>query len=471
MLFSSLEFLFLFLPVTVIVYFCVPSAWRNTVLLIFSLAFYGFGEPVYVLLVIFTVIADYAFGYFLGKPYTVRKRKTILAAAVVFNLSLLGFFKYYDFLAELFSGITGLSFIKPLGVTLPIGISFYTFQALSYVIDVYRRDVVPQKNIIDFGTYVSLFPQLIAGPIVRYSDIDLQLQSRTHSLNSAAGGLRTFCCGLAKKVLLANTAGAMWEALLQSGGGNETVLGAWLGIIFYAFQIYFDFSGYSDMAIGLGRIFGFTFPENFDYPYISSSVTEFWRRWHITLSSWFREYVYIPLGGNRRGKLRTYINLFIVWALTGLWHGAGAGFVLWGIYYFVLLSLEKAFLGKLLDRSPRAVGTVWTLIAVLFGWLIFVSDGSALTLKDGILYAGRMIGIGASSFSSGTVVYELVRSIPLLAVMAVASTPLPKKALYSLARKYPAAAVTANIFSFAVLTVCTAFLVASSYNPFLYFRF
>jgi len=360
MLFSSLEFLYLFLPLSLAVYFLCPQRWRDAVLLLVSLIFYGLGEPMYLPLMLLTVAADYGFGLLLSRRMRKnRSHRWVLILAVVFNLSLLAFFKYYDLIAP-------LVFLPELGLSLPIGISFYTFQALSYVIDVYRRETEAQRSFVDFGTYVSLFPQLIAGPIVRYTEIDEQLKERTHTLSRISSGVTVFLAGLCKKVLLANPAGALGESLL-AGAGIETVAGVWLWLISYAFQIYFDFSGYSDMAIGLGRILGFEFPQNFRYPYVSRSITEFWRRWHITLSSWFRSYVYIPLGGNRRGRWRTYRNLLITWALTGLWHGAAWNFLLWGLYFFLLLALEKAFLLRAAERLPSVLRWGGTLFLILAG--------------------------------------------------------------------------------------------------------
>ena len=369
MLFSSLEFLYLFLPLTLLFYFVLPPRLRNGVLLAVSLIFYAYGEPIYLLLMIGTVVLDYAFGLLIARfP---KRAKLLLWSAVAVNLGLLAFFKYYGLAASILP-------IPVLSVALPIGISFYTFQALSYVIDVYRGTVAPQRSLVAFGTYVALFPQLIAGPIVRYTDVDRALSYRQTTLSGAAEGVRRFVIGLAKKVLLANRAGALWEALRMANAASPTVLGAWLSLIFFAFQIYFDFSGYSDMAIGLGKLFGFSFPENFRYPYVARSITDFWRRWHITLSSWFREYVYIPLGGNRHGRLRMYRNLLITWALTGLWHGASWNFLAWGLYFFAILALEKAVLARLLARLPRPWQHVYALMLILFGWLIFAYDGSGV---------------------------------------------------------------------------------------------
>ncbi len=462
MVFSSLEFLFLFFAVSVLIYFTVPLKLRNAVLLAVSLLFYGWGEPVYVFLMIGTILIDYVCGYLVDKFKGTSRKKArgFMIAAIVINLALLGFFKYYDFIAENLSALPFVN-IKPLGLSLPIGISFYTFQALSYVIDVYREDASVQKNPVSFGAYVTLFPQLIAGPIVRYRDVDEQLRRREHNIVMLSSGIRTFICGLAKKVLLANPAGALWDSFGSSG----TVLGSWLGILFFSFQIYFDFSGYSDMAIGLGKMMGFTFRENFYYPYMSKSVTEFWRRWHISLGTWFREYVYIPLGGNRKGKARTYFNLFVVWFLTGLWHGASWNFIIWGLYFFVILVIEKAFLLKKLEKAPALVARVYTLILIFFCWWLFAFDNMA----EGISYLSTMFG--ASQLTSAAVNFDFISSIVLLCILIVSSTPYPRRIYYRLWEKYAAARWVFAALSVIVLVVCTAYLVDSSYNPFLYFRF
>lgn len=466
MVFSSLEFIFVFLASVLAVYYLVPPKARNIVLLLFSLVFYGWGEPVYVFLMIATITVDYICGYIIGcdldsKP---KRAKVTLIVSIVINLALLGVFKYYDFFAGTLNSLLGRGVFPTLGLTLPIGISFYTFQALSYVIDVYRRDARVQKNIAAFGTYVTLFPQLIAGPIVRYADVDDQLRERTHSLTLFASGCRTFICGLAKKILLANAAGAMWNSL--SAAAEPDALGAWLAIVFYTFQIYFDFSGYSDMAIGLGKMFGFSFRENFYYPYVSESITEFWRRWHISLSTWFREYVYIPLGGNRKGVGRTYFNLFCVWLLTGLWHGASWNFVLWGLYYFALLVIEKTFLLRLLERAPKFLRHIYSMAAVIFGWLLFViEDVSSIGA-----YLSRMFG-GTGVFATQITVYELVRNLVFLAILILASTPAPKKLWYKLYSKGTPWRVVQSVVCAIAFVLCIAYLVDSSYNPFLYFRF
>lgn len=447
--------------------------WRNLILLAVSLIFYGWGEPVYVFLMVFTITIDYFFGLLIEKNNGDKvKARRFLAAAVATNLAILGLFKYAGFVVENLRIIPGLESLKTPGISLPIGISFYTFQALSYVIDVYRNDTRAQKNIINFGAYVTLFPQLIAGPIVRYRDIDDQLAGREHSFNMAASGIRTFTAGLCKKVLLANTAGEMWKYFSRLPDGELTVAGAWLGIIFYTFQIYFDFSGYSDMAIGLGRILGFRFLENFNYPYISKSITEFWRRWHISLYSWFREYVYIPLGGNRRGEMRTYFNLFVVWLLTGLWHGASWNFVIWGLYYVVLLIIEKAFLGKYLEKLPGFLRHIYALFFIAVGWLIFVFDGSdGLTLSKGFTYAGTMFGAGGARFINSADIWDIARSALMLAVMVFASTPAGRRAFWRAYEKKRWLPYASGALCVAMLIICTAYLVDSSFNPFLYFKF
>ncbi len=474
MLFSSLEFLYLFLPVTVTLYFLSPKRARNAVLLVMSLIFYAVGEPVYLFLMVATIIIDYGFGIFIALAKSKgnkRVAKALLIVAITLNISSLIFFKYYDLIASTISPVIPMA--KPLRLALPIGISFYTFQALSYVIDVYKSAVTPQKNIVSFGTYVTLFPQLIAGPIVKYGDVDKALASREENFSYASRGALRFCIGLGKKVLLANPSGQMWDTLREVNAIEPTSFGAFLAIVFFAFQIYFDFSGYSDMAIGLGKIFGFDFPENFNYPYTSKSITEFWRRWHITLSSWFREYVYISLGGNRRSRGRTYLNLFCVWSLTGLWHGASWNFLLWGVYFFIVLMLEKAFLLRILQKLPSLFQHIYALIFILLGWLIFVCDGSdGLTISHGIRIFGNFFGIGVSSFISKRVLYEFLRNLPLIVIMAIGCTPLPLKFCKKTSEKQKAfSPVFKPLFVAFLLIISTSYLVSSGYNPFLYFRF
>lgn len=467
MVFSSLEFLFVFLPVTLLVYFCVPHKVRNLVLLLFSLFFYGWGEPVYVFLMIFTILIDYLGGWFVGKWRDEKPcaAKAALVVSILINLGMLGFFKYYDFFVSNLARIPCFSSLQPLGLTLPIGISFYTFQSLSYVIDVYRRETDAQKNLLAFGTYVTLFPQLIAGPIVRYRDVDDQLTNRTESVALFASGVRTFLCGLAKKVLLANAAGQIFDSL--KAGEGVSAFGAWFGLLFYLFQIYFDFSGYSDMAVGLGKMFGFRFLENFDYPYIATSITDFWRRWHISLSTWFLEYVYIPLGGNRRGTLKTWRNLLIVWLCTGFWHGASWNYILWGLYYFVLLAIEKLFLYRALEKIPRFFRHAYTLLFVYFGWLLFTfEDGAA-----GIAYLCKMFGANGTALWQGSDLWLLLSNLVFLCILVIASTPYPKRLFWRLWEKSGAARAAAAAGGAALLILCVAYLVNSSYNPFLYFRF
>ena len=460
--------MFLYFPVVLLLYFVTPLKWRNVTLFVTSLIFYGWGEPLYMFLMLATITVDYFFGWMVGKyRESNRKRaRAYMIAAIVINLAILGFFKYANLVVDTVTALTGVT-LTHIDVPLPVGISFYTFQALSYVIDVYRMDANAQRNYTAFGTYVTLFPQLIAGPIVRYQDVDDQLRSRTHSMERFASGVRTLAAGMGKKVLLANAAGEIWARI--SDAPETTVAAAWLGIIMYTFQIYFDFSGYSDMAIGLGKMMGFSFRENFYYPYMANSVTDFWRRWHISLSTWFREYVYIPLGGNRKGRGRQIFNLLAVWFLTGLWHGASWNFVAWGLYYFVLLMLEKTFLLKLLDKLPKFVGHVYTLITVVFGWLLFVFTDFAA----GMRYLATMFGGGsATGFIDAGGVFDWTSSLILLVILVIASTPYPRKWLYRLWEKYdaPVRAVTA-VLCLAVFFIALAYLVNSSYNPFLYYRF
>ncbi len=462
MLFSSLLFLFLYLPVTLGVYFLVPAKWRNLWLFVVNLVFYGWGEPVYILLMVFSITLNYAAGLLLAKRR--EKGKTILTVCIVLNLALLFFFKYYDFLAENLRAVPFLSFLKPLGLSLPIGISFYTFQAMSYPIDVYRGQVEPQKSYIRFGTFVALFPQLIAGPIVRYKDIAAELDRRQITRAAFASGVRRFLQGLGKKVLLANAIGALWDVYKAMDPSSLSVADAWLGAVAFTLQIYFDFSGYSDMAIGLGRMLGFAFPENFRYPYLADSITDFWRRWHITLSSWFRDYVYIPLGGNRRGLGRQLMNLLIVWCLTGIWHGASWNYLLWGLYYALLLMLEKSFLLRRLEGGPRWLAHVYALFLVVVGWVLF----SLEDLGQCAAYLAAMFG-GGSGLVSSTFLYYLRSFGPSLVILILCATPLPRRVFDRLPEKVRGCALPVLLLG--VLVLATAYLVDGSYNPFLYFRF
>ncbi len=449
MLFSSNVFLFAFLPAVLLAYYVSPRSLRNPVLLLFSLFFYGWGEPVYLFLMIGDILINYFCGRWIGwERENGKTGKIPLITAIVLNLLLLGFFKYAGFL---------LGDWVP-DIPLPIGISFYIFQSMSYVIDFFRNDAPMQRNVLTFGTYVTLFPQLIAGPIVRYADVAQMLEVRKETVKQFASGVQRFIIGLAKKVLLANTMGNLWN-LLQVETGTMT---AWVGLLAYTLQIYFDFSGYSDMAIGLGRMFGFEFLENFNYPYISSSITEFWRRWHISLSTWFKEYVYIPLGGNRKGISRQILNIVVVWLLTGLWHGASWNFVLWGGYYAVLLIAEKTFLLKLLKKIPAIFRHVYTMFAVMLGWALFYfEDMGALSTFIGKLF---------SPASSASAAALMTGYLPLILVSVISATPLMKK-LFSgkedkLIFRWGMIAVCAALF-----VLCIAALASQSYNPFIYFRF
>ena len=468
MVFSDSVFICVFLPIVLAGYYICPKRLRNSFLLLVSLVFYAWGEPKYVFLMMFSIAINYAFGLLLDRNRkNVRLSKALLALSVVIDIGLLCVFKYTDFvitnLNRAFNADIGL-----VNLALPIGISFYTFQAMSYTIDVYRDDVKVQRNILDFGMYITMFPQLIAGPIVRYSDVEAQLKERSVSAEDFASGICRFVVGLGKKVLLANQIGALWDQIYALGG-ETSVLMAWLGAIAYTFQIYFDFSGYSDMAIGLGRIFGFKFPENFRYPYESKSITEFWRRWHITLSTWFKEYLYIPLGGNRKGMARQILNLFIVWALTGFWHGAGWNFVMWGLYYFLFLVLEKLFMLKVLDKLPAFVRHIYALFIIVIGWVIFACDDTSVLLP----YLGSMFG--ANGLTGGLDLYLLTTRAALLVILCIASTQLPKRLAAFVGRKLCLGEESAFCIKAAatilLLALCMMFLVVDSYNPFLYFRF
>jgi alginate O-acetyltransferase complex protein AlgI len=466
MVFSSIVFLFIYLPVVLAVYYIVPAKWRNVWLLLVNLVFYGWGEPVYILLMLFSIALNYAAGLAVGKnrEQNRKKAKAALVVNIVLNLALLIFFKYYDLLAETISLIPGI-YVPKLGLGLPIGISFYTFQAMSYPIDVYRGDAETQKNPLLFGTYISLFPQLIAGPIVRYKDVADQLTYRVHSTEKFSSGVCRFTVGLGKKVLIANNIGALWDVYAAKGAADLTVLGSWLGIIAFTLQIYFDFSGYSDMAIGLGRMLGFEFLENFNYPYISKSVTEFWRRWHMSLGTWFRDYVYIPLGGNRRGLKRQLLNIFIVWALTGIWHGANWTFLVWGLYYALFLIIEKVFLLKTLERAPNFLRHIYTMVIVTCGWAIFQLD----SMKAVFTYFKAMFGGGQAGLYASGDLYYLASYAVVLILAAVFSTELFKNIWNRLSPKVRSVVCPVGVA--AVLFLSTAYLVDSTYNPFLYFRF
>ncbi len=464
MVFSSLLFIFLFFAVVLTVYYCLPKKFRNGFLFVANLVFYGYGEPIFILLMLFSVTINYISGLLLGKfAENSKAKRIVLLVNIIANLALLGYFKYAGFAATMLQKIPVFAGISIPNIALPIGISFYTFQTMSYVIDVYRGDCAVQKSFIAFGTYVALFPQLIAGPIVRYKDVAEQLVSRTESLAEFEKGVKIFLVGLAKKVLIANRMGQLWDTLRADDDAG--MVAAWVGILAYSLQIYFDFSGYSDMAIGLGHMFGFEFLKNFDYPYISKSITEFWRRWHISLGTWFREYVYIPLGGNRKGKVRQIVNIFIVWALTGLWHGASWNFVFWGVYFGILLMLEKLFLLKWIKKLPAVFTHIYTLFLVVISWIFFYFETT-----DGIFsFIGRLFSLSDGLLSQDAAATVLA-SLPLLLIAFVACTPLAKKVHDKLADKPFMPAVDA-LAGAASLLLSVAALVYDSYNPFLYFRF
>lgn len=473
MVFSSLLFLYFFLPLCAVLYFAFPQ-WKvkNALLIAISVLFYAWGEPLYVVLLIASAAVNYAFGLLLDRHRDTKVSSWILFAVVFIDIGVLVLFKYFGFLTASVNHIFGLSLPVP-SVVLPIGISFYTFQTLSYVIDVYRNQVQTQKSFLKFMLYVSLFPQLIAGPIVRYSEIEPQLEERPILLESVFHGVFRFCVGLGKKVLLANYAGKAASLLLDVNPSGATMAGSWFGMLMFAFEIYFDFSGYSDMAIGLGRIFGFKYNENFDLPYTSKSIKEFWRRWHISLGSFFRDYVYIPLGGNRKHQI---LNLFVVWFLTGLWHGASWNFVLWGLYFFLLLILEKA-LGSFLEKIPGWIRLCFTFLLIVFGWTLFYYT------EIGILWSAIKVMFGAGPLWSEAVAITMLNNVLLLIVCVVGCTRLPKyvgllfNSICSVGEmgkttvKQYLYVISVFVFDLSIIFLCTVSLVGSNYNPFLYFRF
>ena len=462
MIFSGIPFLYYFLPVVLLAYGLTPRKGKNGVLLLFSLVFYGWGEPEYLAVMLVCTALGYGFGLALGCAKRPGVRKALLAASVLSSLSFLVYFKYADFFLDNFNALTGAS-LPLLKLTLPVGISFYTFQILSYTVDVYRGDAPAQKNPIDLACYVTMFPQLIAGPIVRYTDVAAQLKQR--GSGDFSKGASRFLVGLGKKILFANLLGEICAA--WRGTQDGSVLFSWLYAVSYTLHIYFDFSGYSDMAIGLGELLGFRFPENFNYPYIAASVTDFWRRWHMTLSRWFRDYVYIPLGGNRKGKGKQLRNILIVWLLTGFWHGAAWNFLFWGLYFAALLILEKLALLRFLEKY-RIFGHVYLLLAVVFGFVLF--DASTLSGAFGCIRG--MLGMGGLSAVSAEGVYLLRSNALLLLLSALGATPLPKHMARALQARFPrAAAILHPIALCTLLLICTAYLVDGSYNPFLYFRF
>lgn len=481
MIFAGFTFLFRFLPIVLIAYILCPKQFRNGLLFLASLIFYAWGEPVYVLLMLFSTVSDYWHGRRIDAARRTGRQKVAkgwLISSIAINIAMLGFFKYADWLIGIWNGVTGWH-VPLFKLPLPLGISFYTFQTMSYSIDVYRGDAKVQKNIIDFGMFVSLFPQLIAGPIVRYADIEDRMKERPLCIGRMSEGALRFAVGLAKKVLLANQFGVLWETIAAMPAAEMPVITGWLGIIAYGLQIYYDFSGYSDMAIGLGAIFGFHFPENFDHPYESRSVSEFFRRWHMTLQKWFASYVYYPLGGNRKGLKRQIFNLLVVWALTGIWHGASGNFMAWGLYFACFLILEKVCLQKALARIPRVFGHLYTLIVVLFGWVLFTHTN----LLEAVQYMARMLaiplraagsaagisGVGSGGFYNARTWYYLFQYGGLLLLGAVGATNLPVFLAKKL--KFYGKNWNSAIFIAILLLLSIAWLVDASYNPFLYFRF
>ncbi|MBC3803797.1 MBOAT family protein [Acetobacterium fimetarium] len=466
MVFSSILFLFTFLPVALGLYYIAPKQIKNTVLLLVSLLFYAWGEPVYVFLMIFTIVFDYSIGIVMeNKSAIIRKRLFILTLTA--NLGVLFFFKYWGFLIETINQLFNLG-ISYTALPLPIGISFYTFHILSYFIDVYLKKVPVQKNIISFGLYITMFPQLMAGPIIRYPNIYQQLSERTVTQDQFGLGVERFIQGLGKKVLIANNIGYVWTMVQAMEITQISVLTAWIGILAFSFQIYFDFSGYSDMAIGLAKMFGFEFPENFNYPYLSKNVSDFWRRWHISLGMWFREYLYIPLGGNRVALPRFFINLCIVWFLTGLWHGASWNFVVWGLYYGMLLFIEKVFLKSLLEKTPAFLQHVYALIFIVIGWVFFASPDLGYALH----YLSILFFTAGAPLIDTTGLYYLYTNFVLFIICGVCSTPvihtLYDKLLHSEKKGVVPTALGLNGI---IMFLSIAYLVTETYNPFLYFRF
>lgn len=468
MLFSSIVFLFTFLPAVMILYYLLPVRFRNVILLLASLVFYAWGEPVYLFLMLLSILFNYFSGLDIARNLQdKRAAKRSLVFNLVINLAVLGFFKYEGFVLDTLNGILPVH-ISYHALPLPIGISFYTFQILSYIIDVYRGNVKVQTNLPNFALYVTMFPQLIAGPIVQYADVDEQLASREVSRTKFGEGSMYFIRGLAKKVLLANTSGMIFTEVSGLAKGNIAVMTAWLGAFAYMFQIYFDFSGYSDMAIGLGKMLGFEFNMNFNYPYVSKSITEFWRRWHISLSSWFRDYVYIPLGGNRVSKIKHIRNLLIVWFLTGLWHGAAWNFVAWGLYYGVILIIEKYLLSPVLDRLPDVVRHIYSIVLVVIGWVLFFSSSFGQAAD----YIRVMFGAGAHGFADRESMYLLTSNLILWLILIFGSTPLVHFRYEHMLRtkKWNTTIINSVVYA-ALFIVCIAYLVTETYNPFLYFRF
>lgn len=480
MVFSTSIFIYLFLPVTLIIYYLMPKKGKNLIILLSGLLFYSWGEPIYVIVMLISTMIDYFAGLIMNH-FEGRKvpRRICLIVSIVMNLGLLGIFKYSGFIAENINAIAGTQIIDinnmnffgieylPMNM-LPIGISFFTFQSMSYTIDLYLGNVKVQKNPISFAAFVTLFPQIVAGPIVRYDDVAKELDDRSITIDLIYDGIIKFIIGLSKKVLIANSIGALWTSIKTTDIANVSVVSSWLGILAFTFQIYFDFSGYSDMAVGLGKMMGFNFPKNFDYPYLSKNISEFWRRWHITLGAWFKSYVYFPLGGSRKGMPRTVFNLAVVWFLTGVWHGASWNFILWGTLYGVVIILEKLFLGKLLDKIPDIFGHIYTMLLVILGWVLF----DTADLPTAGAYIAKMFGAGGGAFIDSTALYQIATYGITFIICIIGCTNLPKLAVEALKKK---SAVLVNYGGIAVIAgmfiICAAYLVDQTYNPFLYFNF
>lgn len=467
MLFSSISFLYYFLPAVLGLYLIVPKKLKNSVLLLFSLFFYFYGEPIYSILMIVSITSGYLHGLWIDRMRDSKYAKIPMISSVIVGIGMLVYFKYFDFIIDNLNSLLSLN-ISPLKIVLPIGISFYTFQILSYTIDVYRGEAKVQKSILNFATYVSLFPQLIAGPIVRYTTVEEELQERTHSMEKVADGIWRFMIGLSKKILLANTLGELGRIFINSN--EKTVLFYWMSALAYALQIYFDFSGYSDMAIGLGRIFGFNFLENFNYPFISKSITEFWRRWHMSLGTWFRDYVYIPMGGNRVSRLKWIRNIIVVWFLTGFWHGAEWNFILWGLYFAVFLVMEKYFLKDILKRLPSFVGHIYVIFFTMISFVIFNANGMG-EVKNNLM---AMFGFLDLPLYNPMTIYYLKSYAILFIIAVIAATPLAA----NMVKKLDGNRISKKIMDIlqpvwvvVLLLVITGYLVDGSFNPFLYFRF
>lgn len=462
MVFSSLLFMFVFLPIFLAAYFIAPRGLRNAILFIFSLVFYAWGEPIYICLMIFSTFFDYVIGLIIDKNRGKNSiPKIAMITSVVVNLGALGFFKYSGFFLDNINNIFSLdiNFIK---VALPVGISFYTFQTMSYVLDLYKGSIGVQKNFISFGAYVAMFPQLIAGPIVMYSSVEKEINTRKENIDDFSYGVTRFIEGLGKKVLIANNIGMLWDTVRSANISEGSVLMYWVGIIAFSLQLYFDFSGYSDMAIGLGKMLGFNFPENFNYPYISKSVTEFWRRWHMTLGAWFREYLYIPLGGNRVSFKRWCFNIVVVWFLTGFWHGAGWNFIAWGLYFGILMIIEKVYLKKVLEKLPSFVSRIYLIVAIIISWVFFSLD----SFSEAIVYLKNMFGLSGLPFVSKYTMYLISNYWLILIIGVLFATPVMNNI-----RERKMNSVCRYIFYMIVLVISTAYLVDSTFNPFLYFRF